>query len=490
MTLYLIAILVLVFLVAATLWWISKSKTKDLEEKNKRLSALRKLDEVMMTSSLDLQEVAQKVTDAIAFELGFEIGVLALIDKERGVLKRVAMSNTSTGVQAKKVLPFPYEKLEIPLDFDQNLSIEAIKTGERRVTHDLYDLFMPVLDKNISKKIQDTVGVKTSLIYPVRARGKTIGAMIISVSCSEEELSQYEKESIEDLVDVVGIALDNAMLYQQLRETSQKLAQANERLKVLDKLKDDFVSIASHELRTPMTAVRSYAWMALHKSDIPLSQKLDRYLYRILLSTERLINLVSDMLNVSRIESGHIEINPKSFDMVALVKDIIEEIKPKAVEKRIQITILEHPFLHVFADPDKVREVVLNLLGNALKFTYPGGIVTVSFFVTEGEIETSIKDSGQGIAREYLGNLFKKFGRLDSSYVAISTSGGTGLGLYISKSLIELMHGRIWARSEGLEKGAEFSFSLPRATAEVLAHAEDFAIKAKGEAKTLEPVAI
>lgn len=485
-----IPLLLVVLLIMIAAWWQLRVRTKDMEERNKRLTALRKLDEVMMNSSTNLQDVAQKVTDAIAYTLGFEIGVLALLDSGKGVLRRVAMSNTAEGVRAKMSLPFEYEALEIPLNADQNVSIQALKSGRIKVTNDLYDLFVPTLSKETSKKIQETVKVKTSVVYPVKAREKTIGVMIVSIARHKKNLSRFEQETIEDLVDVVGIALDNALIYQDLLATEKKLEEANIRLKELDTLKDEFVSVASHELRTPMTAIRSYVWMALHRSDIPLSQKLQRYLYRTFISTERLINLVSDMLNLSRIESGKIEISPKSFNIVALVKEIVEDINLKAQEKKLKILILENPIPFCFADPEKVEQVLLNLLGNALKFTFPGGLITISFFTDGQALEISIKDSGAGIAKEDLGKLFRKFGRLDNSYISISTSGGTGLGLYISRSLVELMYGRIWASSEGLGKGSTFSFSLPLASEKVIREPEKYYISAKGGAKRLESVAI
>lgn len=470
--------------------WQLRVKARALEQRTTRLLVLRKLDEIMMSSSTSLKDVAQKVTDAIAYTLGFNIGVLALVDEKRGVLKRVAMSNTSTGVKAKRALPVPYEELEIPLRFDQNLSVLAVKTGKIQMTHNLYDLFLPVLDRDMSRRIQETVNVKTSFVYPVRARGKTIGVMIVSIARSENQLALFDRQTVEDLIDVVGIAIDNAMLYQDLLVTGRELELANTRLKELDNLKDEFVSVASHELRTPMTAIRSYAWMALHKSDIPLSQKLKRYLYRTLISTERLINLVSDMLNLSRIESGKIEINPVSFNIVELVKEIVEDVNLKAIEKKIKILILEQKLPEIFADPEKVQQILLNLLGNALKFTFPGGIITINFFTDGRVVEISIKDNGQGISPDDLGKLFKKFSRLDESYVSLSTSGGTGLGLYISKNLVELMGGKIHANSDGIGKGTTFTFSLPVASTQILEHQEQFHIRARGEAKELEPVTI
>lgn len=491
---YLISLFILIVGIVALLVSLYRKlakRTGDLEERNRRLSALRKLDEVMISSSRDFMDVAQEVTNDIAYELGFEIGVLALVDEFKGVLKRVAMSNTQSGLQAKRTLPFPYEKLEIPLNCEQNLAIQAFKTNQRKITHNLYDVFIPVLNKNISKQIQETVGVKTSLIYPVRARERVIGVMIISVGRMESELSAYELESIENLVDVIGIALENSMLYQNLRIITEKLQEANNRLKTMDKLKDDFVSIASHELRTPMTAIRSYAWMALHRSDVPLSKTMEKYIARILLSTERLINLVNDMLNVSRIESGRVEINPEPVDLLSLAKDIADELYfSKSPEKRVNFVVLEKSVPKVVADPEKLRQVFLNLVGNSLKFTSAGGKIVFDFFSDGKVVETSVSDSGVGMSKEDLSKLFNKFGRLDNSYTAAATSGGTGLGLYISKRLVELMHGKIWANSEGLGKGSTFTVSLPVATADLIKNIEVYMVKPKGETKDLEPVAI
>lgn len=476
--------------VIAYIHQLYSKRAKDLEERNRRLTALRKLDEIMMSSTTDLLEVAQKVTDAISFELGFEIGVLALIDEEKQLLRRVAMSRTPTGLKAKQVLPIPYERLEVPLSAEQNITVQVVKTGKKKVTHDLYDVFVPALDRPTALKIQQTVQVKTSLVYPLKTRGKTIGVMIVSIAREEHQLSTYEKETIENLVDFVAMAMDNAILYQNLKVTSLKLEQANIRLQELDKLKDDFVSITSHELRTPMTAIRSYAWMALNRADVPLSDKLKKYLSRTLLSTERLINLVNDMLNISRIESGRIAITPTTFDIAQLVSEVITEVAERAKERGLSLQLIRSAAPQVFADPDKVHQVLLNLIGNALKFTNVNGKIWVDFFSDGQIVEVSIRDNGIGIAREDLPRLFTKFGRLDNSYVAAATSGGTGLGLFICKSLVEMMGGRIWADSSGLGKGSTFTFSLPAATPGILRQSAKFSRKVAGEAKTLEPVAI
>lgn len=332
--------------------------------------------------------------------------------------------------------------------------------------------------------------IHSLLVLPIQHLGKLSGVLVLASSQMPEKISLEEIEFGQMITRLIDLSFRLQDTESSLIKITQQVYEVNAKLQQLDKLKDDFVSMASHELRTPMTAIRSYVWMALHRSDIPLSQKLERYLYRTLVSTERLINLVNDMLNVSRIEAGRIEIKPVAFDILALVKDVVEEVKTKADEKRLQLLVMEHKLPLVFADPDKVHQVLLNLIGNSLKFSFPGGNLSIDFFMDKGMIETSVKDSGAGIAKEDLTKLFHKFSRLDNSYTAVSTSGGTGLGLYISKSLVLLMHGSITVVSDGLSKGATFSFSLPVATEENLKHQSEFTVKATGEVKELEPVAI
>lgn len=333
--------------------------------------------------------------------------------------------------------------------------------------------------------------IKSVIIIPVKLVNRINGFLFFASNRSLKEVSKDETFLLKMISYIVDFSYRLKDTQNSLVIVTQEVYKKNVELHQLDRLKDDFVSVASHELRTPMAAIKSYAWMALHRSDIPLSQKLQRYLYRVLLSTERLINLVNDMLNVSRIEAGRIEIVPQAFNILEFMKDIVDEIRLKADEKRIAIVIMEHKLPEVFADPDKVHEIILNLFGNSLKFTYPGGSITIDFFTAGNMLEISIKDNGSGIDKENLNKLFKKFSRLDNSYISINTSfGGTGLGLYISKNLVERMGGRIWANSEGMDKGATFTFSLPIATREVLKNADLYGIRSKGEVKGLEPVAI
>ncbi len=427
---------------------------------------------LVMASTLELKNLIRQLINTLISQMRISRGMFILTEK--GNIYDVEYQGYTT----KPILD--KQKISKLLNLQSITIFEELEEGEI---------------KNIMREEEIIVAI------PLYTKGEDIDLLVLGEKLSGDIYTTEDINLLNIFLPEATVAIQNAKSYDQIKrfnvtlreevnKSTGELKITNQKLKELDKLKDDFVSIASHELRTPMTAIRSYVWMALHKSDIPLSQKLEKYLYRTLISTERLINLVNDMLNVSRIEAGKIEIEPKSFDMTSLVKEVMEEVKVKADEKRLQIQILEHKVPDVFADPDKVHQVLLNLVGNALKFTYPGGIITIDFFTDGRVLEVSVKDNGAGISKEDLSKLFHKFARLDNSYVSISISGGTGLGLYISKSLVELMKGRIWASSDGVNQGCTFTFSLPVANEETLKNAKAYELKPQGEVKTLESVAV
>lgn len=427
----------------------------------------------VMIANVELRPLATKLLEMLSSRMKINGAMLVLVN-ENGIYDQVSVGFKSPILKISQI--------SLLLDKKEIVLLEQEQQGS---TKQLFAEFAI----SISKCLMIEERVIGLLILGKKQDGTRYGKKDLKVI---NTLSPYIAISVQNSLFFDKNKKFNLILTDEIKKATSDLQNANVKLQEIDKLKDDFVSIASHELRTPMTAIRSYVWMALHRSDIPLSEKLKRYLYRTLISTERLINLVNDLLNVSRIEGGKIEVSPVALDVVALVKDVVEDIKAKADEKQIKLFVLDHPNMpKVFADPDKIREVLLNLLGNSLKFTYPDGTITVDFFTDGNVLDISVKDSGAGISREDLSRLFQKFGRLENSYVSMSTSGGTGLGLYISRSLIELMHGKMWASSGGCDKGSTFSFSLPIASQDILQNAEHFHIKPSvGEAKPLEPVAI
>ncbi len=429
-------------------------KNFELMERNKALSLLRKIHEIILSSVTDVNQIAQAVADTIAYEAGFKTVAIFLLDKEKNELQRLAVSQTEAIAKIELELSRPFFQPNIPLLEEINLVVKTVKEKKIAVTHDIFDVLVPHASKDEAVKIQAQTGIQSTLLYPLIVRDNVIGVMVICLGESEMLLFQYQQDLIERLASVIGIAIDNALLYKEIQ-------QANEALKQIDKLKDEFVSLASHELRTPMTAIKSYLWMALSGKGGELSEKLKFYLNRAYTSTDRLIKLVNDMLNVSRIESGRIMLAIKPINLNELITDTITEVLPRAQE--LGIAIIFNPMQnlpYVQADPDKIKEILINLIGNSLKFTPKGGKITTSVSISNDTVIVKVTDTGKGISGENMAKLFHKFGTLDSNYLVKQSAQGTGLGLYISKSLIELHGGKIWVESEGEGRGSTFFFTL------------------------------
>lgn len=466
--------------------------------------------ENVVLQTTDFDEATHKVVNIVLTQLGYlrygyQVIVLTLLDSQKGVLKRIAISETEAARKFLTASPIPFTNIEIPLSADENLSVKAIRDKKFKITSQVADVLYPAINRKWVASFQKELGIKTSIVFPVFAKDKILGALIFSLNKEQSKISQEEWTILKSFVGAVGIALDNALLFKSLKLTTQQLAFANKRLKELDKLKDDFVSVASHELRTPMTAIKSYLWMGLNKygrlpentassvktnGKFKLPEDMQKYVSRAYISVERLINLVNDMLNISRIESGRIALRLVETDLVELTKDVIDEVSAKAHEKSIKINLILTKIPKVLCDPDKIHEVYLNLVGNALKFTPVGGSITISFLIKKPLIYILVKDSGVGISKEDSKKLFSKFGRLDNSYVASSESGGTGLGLFICKSLIELHKGTISAESTGPNMGTTFTFSLPIAATQLAQVALNDAPQEKSDTKDLEKTSI
>lgn len=237
----------------------------------------------------------------------------------------------------------------------------------------------------------------------------------------------------------------------------------------VDKMKDEFISIASHELRTPMTVIKSYLWMVLSGQAGLLKSKQKVYLKRSFDSTNRLIKLVNDMLNISRIESSRMSMELDKVQMLNLTREVVEEFNSRSTKNGINIKIDAQSSLPlVIADSDKIKEVFFNLIGNSLKYTSKEGTITIDFLVDANFLTTRVIDNGSGMTEEMVGNLFQKFGLISGSFQTNQSinAKGTGLGLYICKQIITLHHGEIWGSSPGLNKGSTFAFTLPIYTPE------------------------
>lgn len=420
----------------------------ELAVRNRTLSVLRKMYEIINTS-LGMEETAQKLVDAIVGELKFQVGFIALLDKKRQNLVTVATSTTTSSEEQSFINSF-----HVSLREDDNFCIKSILYKKWRMTNTLHDVLTPSVAEKDSENIQKSLIIKTSLIYPIVFGEQILGTLMLGMDKHVGDLSQAEKETLREIIEVVAIAIERAQIYADLKN-------ANEQLLQLDHLKDEFVSLASHELRTPLTAIKSYLWMALSGRGGEISEKQKFYLDRAYGSTTRLIKLVNDMLNVSRIESGRITIEPKEVDLIQLTNDVMAEVKLRADELGVNLKLVDSAITHVLGDSDKIKEVLINLIGNSVKFTPKGGLITIFFEQKDGFVITHVNDNGVGLTQENIAKLFQKFALIKDSYATTKAdTPGTGLGLYICKSIIELHGGKIWAESEGVGHGTTMSFSL------------------------------
>jgi signal transduction histidine kinase len=249
-------------------------------------------------------------------------------------------------------------------------------------------------------------------------------------------------------------------LEKKVEERTHELGLANERLKELDQMKSDFVSHVSHELRTPLTAIKGAVDLMLRGVAGPLTDKQAHFLTRVRSNTQHLAGLINDLLDLSKIESGRIEVKSSRVSLSGLVHEVVEALRPVAAEKVIALeATLREPSILVWADRDKINQVLTNLIGNAIKFTPVQGRVTVSTSRNgEESIQVSVSDSGPGVPPDEKEKIFAKFYQI--AEVNGENSKGTGLGLAISKALVELHGGKIWVESEP-NSGSTFCFTLP-----------------------------
>ncbi len=247
---------------------------------------------------------------------------------------------------------------------------------------------------------------------------------------------------------------------EELQTLTYKLERANVELKKLDAAKSEFISIASHQLRTPLTATKGYLSLALEGTYGKLSEKVREPIAKVYESNERLIRLVNDLLSLSRIESGKMKLEPVDTNIEEMIASIVDELKVKAAQKNLELIFQEPkpalPILRV--DSEKVRNAVLNIIDNSIRYTNIGSI-TVRTAQLENAIRITITDTGEGMTKEEIAKLFQSFSRGQAG-AKLSTE-GAGLGLYIAKQFVQMHNGRIWAESPGEGRGSVFHIELP-----------------------------
>jgi two-component system, OmpR family, sensor histidine kinase VicK len=237
-----------------------------------------------------------------------------------------------------------------------------------------------------------------------------------------------------------------------------------------EQARSEFISTASHEMRTPIAAIEGYLSLALNEKIAKIDENARNYLFKARDSTQQLGNLFADLLTSSKAEDGRLSSNPAVVELGEVVEQVTENERFKAKEKRLELKFIVssgnsvnggkvvRPFYYTFVDPLRMTEVFQNLIDNAIKYT-PDGSVTVSLTGDSSTVQIQIHDTGPGIPSEDIPHLFQKFYRVDNT--ATRTIGGTGLGLFICRKIVELYKGQVWVESQ-LGKGTTFFVNLPR----------------------------
>ena len=391
--------------------------TTTLEQK---LDAYRRILDIskQLNSTLEYGALLQQIVASVVEILNVEAATILLQDPATGELRFEIASN----LKAQET-----ERIAVPLD--RSIAGWIFIHGEPRVIEDVTKD-----PKHYRQVDNDTHFITRNILgVPLRTHTKVIGVVQALNKKDAEKFSGEDISLLTVLASQAGVAIENARLFQQ----------------------SDFIAEIVHELRTPLAALRA-STVLLKRPDLPIEKRNE--VHQLLEEeTERLIALTTDFLDLARLESGRAEMDRRLFDVGQLIQDCTTLVHPQA-EGRDIVILFDIPYFELNGDKSKIKQVLLNLLTNAIKYNRAGGQVYVSAFVNDmNYLQVDVRDTGYGIHPDNLPNMFRKFYRVADTAATVQ---GTGLGLAICRHIIEAHGGNIWVNSIP-EEGSVFSFALP-----------------------------
>lgn len=441
-----------------------------LEQQSTAVTLRRKVNDLttlhraglLFSSTFDREELLTNVLDTIVRELHYDRAMIAQFDRVRQVSHDFRVRGVPQEV-AELV-----RTQEVPVTDPDSVEGKVLLRGEPVLTnnvHDIWDQLHP-----FNQKLIAMAHVRSFITVPLKTQDAVIGSLSVDRT-HDQALTQDDLDVLVTLASQVAIALDNAHAYREIeslnaglearvRERTAELEAANARLKQLDRLKSQFLAHVSHELRTPLTSIVGFADNMIEGLVGSLNMKQEQYLTRIRANGTRLARMITDLLDLSRVEAGKMVL---SFDYVPLPEvaiDVIEQLRPLATAKHLQVELhSDDPALRVWADHDRLSQILTNLIDNAIKYTPEGAHISVDLSAPDQEMaRIVVRDTGQGIPAEALPKLFDPFFRVQQH--ERSQTKGLGLGLAIVKDLVDLHGGSISVRST-VQEGTQFSFTLP-----------------------------
>jgi signal transduction histidine kinase len=293
--------------------------------------------------------------------------------------------------------------------------------------------------------------MRSLLAVPLVREDRLFGGLVIL----RRDRGAFSPEVVDTLRTLAAqsvLAIQNARLFQEIEDKSRQLEAASRH-------KSEFLANMSHELRTPLNAVIGFSEVLLQRMFGALNDKQDEYLKDIYASGQHLLSLINDILDLSKIEAGRMELAPAPFHLPTALENAVTLVKERAGRHGIVLQVNIDPQLGEFVgDERKVKQVLLNLLSNAVKFTPEGGRISLKAGRRDGAVAISVTDTGIGIAPEDQAAIFEEFRQVGTDDARKLE--GTGLGLTLAKKFVELHDGRMWVESE-LGRGSSFTFTLP-----------------------------
>ncbi len=435
-----------------------KMKNVQLEDRNRFLSAVSKVTS-LITQTLEFKKVTQSIVDAIATELGFVGGLLLFLGESRRKVFPEAVTNKPITEKVLKLLPKPLNEYWGDFTTDKTLNIEAMKAQQVRTGTDLAAFLSPPVPKLALGAIQKAAGIKTIVSVPIIAEQEVVGCIDFMIAKTPDLVTKNDYDMMQAMANQTGVVYRNIELVRRLESSNRELGEANEHLKELDQAKSEFVSIASHQLRTPMTGIMGYLSMIVGGDFGKLDAGLQKVLEQLLDASQRMIRLINLFLDVTKIESGKLSLDKQPVHLEELIDKELQVLQKLASDKKLKLVYVKPKVaLPILMIDDKITDVVLNLVDNAIKYTETGGITITS--EREGDwVHVKVQDTGRGLDPKEARSLFNKFVR--GYGIAQVNPDGSGLGLYVARRLVEVHGGRIWVESDGPGKGSCFQFTLP-----------------------------
>jgi signal transduction histidine kinase len=327
---------------------------------------------------------------------------------------------------------------------------------ERRTVH-VADIQAEAEEFPQSQKVAQRLGHRTVLNVPLIHEGVAIG--VIGIRRTEAQLfTDRQIALLRTFADQAVIAIENVRLFKELAARNREIEDKSRQIEAASHHKSEFLANMSHELRTPLNAIIGFSEVLTARMFGELNEKQDEYLKDIYASGQHLLSLINDILDLSKVEAGRMELERTDFDLPTAIDNALTLVRERAGRRGITLGWkLDDRLGMIRGDERKVKQVLLNLLSNALKFTPEGGRIDLHAALNEGLVEVSVADTGVGIAPEDQEAVFEEFRQVGTADKNVD---GTGLGLALSRKFVELHGGRIWVKSQ-VGVGSTFTFTLP-----------------------------